>query len=201
MMKLERPPEPEFLQEHSTQWGAEFAEKRAENSSARFQWRKYNGQSTRKLIVAALEPMCDGHCSYCDGYPLGPQSQVTIDHFRPKSKPEFFHLVYSWPNLFIACNTCQRQKREQFSDDLLKPDEPSYLFEHYFMLDYKTGDIQVNRFAPDEQQRRAEATIKILGLNDGRRPQDRLLEYRKYKALPSDEWDINDFSYRFFIQD
>jgi hypothetical protein len=34
-----------------------------------------------------------------------------VDHFRPKSRPEFVELVCSYSNLYLACADCNRNKK------------------------------------------------------------------------------------------
>lgn len=193
MIKLTRPPEPDFLRKNAATWGEEYAAKREQNPSAQFRWKSpvYN------LLIEALEPMCGEHCSFCDGFPLGSASRKTIEHFRPTSK--FPLLVYSWPNLFFACDACQQAKLGKFDEKLLKPDEADYEFETYFMLDYKTGEIQANPRAETSDQERAIVTIEMYKLNEYGRPHIRLSEYKKYLELSKSGWTIDEFSYRYFL--
>jgi hypothetical protein len=44
------------------------------------------------------------HCSYCDGHPLNATGIETVDHFRPKSRPEFY-------NRADACSSRKRTVR------------------------------------------------------------------------------------------
>lgn len=192
-MKLTRPDEPDFLRENSVQWGKEYAEKRAQEPSARFSWR-----GSRELIANALDPMCGDYCCFCDGFPLGAESRKTIEHFRPTSK--FPHLAYSWPNLFFACDVCQQAKLDKFDEKLLKPDDPDYEFETYFILDYKTGELLVNPAATEFARQRAQMTIDIFGLNQRARLKSRIRMRRLYQMQPLEERFINEFPYRFFVE-
>jgi uncharacterized protein (TIGR02646 family) len=106
--------------------------------------------------------MTAGHCAYCDGYELGESSRETIDHFRPKSR--FPELAFAWQNLFPACDSCQLAKRD-FHEQLLKPDEEGYEFARYFVLNFKTGDLEPNPGALPEEQQKAQNTIALLSLN------------------------------------
>lgn len=66
---------------------------------------------------------CYHQCVYCSIHenPWGGIDHYHIDHFRPKSKPEFSHLENDICNLFYACPVCNRFK----SDDW--PGEPDNL--------------------------------------------------------------------------
>src|SRR5437870_4619047 len=63
------------------------------------------------------------HCAYCTGHEdeMGGEDHYEIDHHRPKSRPEFAHLVNDYGNLYYACHGCNRRgaKGENWpSDDL-----------------------------------------------------------------------------------
>ncbi|HRW09823.1 MAG TPA: TIGR02646 family protein [Caldilineaceae bacterium] len=144
-----------------------------------------------------MNTVAKDHCAFCDGYPLGTFARQTIEHFRPVS--QFPRLAYTWANLFICCDRCQASKRERFNRLLLKPDTPDYRFERYFVVNYRTGEIEVNPGAPEQDQQRAQFTIEVYALNEHGRPQSRLLEAKKYRSLPQDEYILDDFPYRFFL--
>lgn len=67
------------------------------------------------------------------------------------------------------------------------------------MVNYRTGEIEVNPRASERDQQRARLTIEIYALNEHGRPQSRLLEAKKYRSLPQDEYILDDFPYRFFL--
>ena len=79
-----------------------------------------NNPSEWKEQIAAE---CYHQCVYCSIHekPWGGIDHYHIDHFRPKSKAEFEHLICDICNLFYACPVCNRFK----SDDW--PGEPSNL--------------------------------------------------------------------------
>jgi len=198
MMKQDRPPAPDVLRRHYKEWGKAFAKKRKEYPGFRFQWKSYQGKRVNERLKPELIQMTANHCSFCDSYPLGTSADQTIEHFRPKSKYPL--LVYVWHNLFLSCNICQKAKGEKFDKKLLKPDQPDYEFERYFMLNYKTGQIEVNPSASVSDQERAEITIEMYGLNRNGRPHSRLREYGMYGKLSREDFPLDDFSYRFFLK-
>jgi len=197
MMKFDRPPQPAFLQENYKRWGWAHYNKRTENPSAPFAWRINQGSRVNDLIWDALNVVAKDHCAFCDGYPLGTFARRTIEHFRPVSL--YPRLAYTWANLFICCDRCQAAKRAQFDKLLLKPDTLDYAFERYFIVNYRTGEIEANPGANEEDQQRAQLTIIFYALNEHGRPQSRLSEAKKYRALPHDDYILDDFPYRFFL--
>lgn len=146
-------------------------------------------------MVALLSEMTQKHCSFCDAFPMGCRIPYTIEHFRPKTK--FPLLAYQWKNLFLCCGLCQ-QKGDAFDERLLKPDDAGYHFDHYFVINWDTGELMPNAGGSDENQMRALITIKLFRLNENGKPQDRLEELDNW--LCSQKRDINRYAYRFFIQ-
>jgi hypothetical protein len=51
-------------------------------------------------------------CAYCRIPELryGPPRNFTVDHFRPKSHPEFRHLISEYSNLYYVCQDCNAAK-------------------------------------------------------------------------------------------
>ncbi len=192
MMKFGRPPEPAVLQENYKQWGRAHHRKRTENPSAAFVWRTYRGSRVSELIRDTLNVVAKDHCAFCDGYPLGTFARQTIEHFRPVS--QYPRLAYAWANLFICCDRCQAAKRDQFDKLLLKPDALEYEFERYFVMNYRTGEIEVNPGAAERDQQRAQLTITIYALNDHGRPQSRRIAAEMYQDLPKEKYVLDDFA-------
>ena len=63
------------------------------------------------------------HCAYCTIHEdeAGGVDFFEIDHHRPKSKPEFVHLINDYNNLYWSCHGCNKKgaKGENWpSDDL-----------------------------------------------------------------------------------
>jgi uncharacterized protein (TIGR02646 family) len=198
MRKLERPPEPEVLQLKSAQWNQQWVELRRKNPSAQFTWYSHKGKTVRDWLVDELREMTQSHCTFCDAWPMDDQSLESIEHFRPKHDERFQHLAFTWTNLYYCCDKCQNLKRGQWEDELIAPDEAGYEFEDFFEFEVSTGVIAPNRCARPEIQKRAEATIRIYGLNEGRRP------FRRCHALARWQNDkaqnIHDTAYRNFIE-
>jgi uncharacterized protein (TIGR02646 family) len=134
------------------------------NPKHRFEW----GAALREAIRAALLPMTQERCAYCDGDLRPATVQPNIDHFKPKSRPEFHELVCTWGNLFPACTPCNQAKGNRWDERLLKPDDLEYRFDRYFAYAYDTDKLEPNPVASERDQEQAAATIELLGLNGSR---------------------------------
>jgi len=198
MRKQYRPEQPLFLQENAAKWNARWAERKKQKPNTTFTWSQFTGVSVREHLRPTLYEMNQGHCSFCDSFPLGTSSTEPIEHFRPKSKPEFYHLAYDWGNLYYCCELCNSTKGEQWHDELLAPDSDDYRFEQYFEFDFTTGEIQPNSKASKADQARARVTIDMYGLNIKARPLRRRTTLRQWTNLS--ERCIDDFPFRDFLE-
>jgi uncharacterized protein (TIGR02646 family) len=189
LRKLVRLSQPQHLEANASDWTATFVAGRAADPKFAFNWRS---QTCYREIKQQLLQITQGHCAYCDG-PLGTESRETVDHFRPKA--QFPDLAYDWDNLFPCCDKCQSVKREQFDAALLKPDDPDYFFEHYFLVNYKTGELAS---LPDANVYPAvQVTLQIFGLNSPSRNKARIREREQFDRDPSPI--LDDYNYRFFL--
>lgn len=73
----------------------------------------------------------------------------------------------------------------------------NYDFDKYFDIKWETGELIPNSDASKKDQRRAEITIKLYNLNEYGKPNDRLEELEKFNNT---DFDIDSFSYRFFLK-
>jgi uncharacterized protein (TIGR02646 family) len=199
MMPCTRGPEPEALARHGAQISRDYAERRRASQQFRFQWPRRDGQSVFEIVRDALSAMTLGHCSYCDGHPIGATSTETVDHFRPKSRPEFHELVCAWSNLFLTCSACNHAKREQWDEALLRPDDADFHFERYFEYRFDSGELQPAAAASVGDQHRARRTIEILHLNRDGACMNRKRAVRSIRhAVAAGE--PQDSGYRYLIQ-
>lgn len=192
-----RGPEPDVLAREGAKFGRDYAAKRRATPRFPFQWPRREGQSVLAIVREALAAMTSGHCSYCDGHPIGATGVATVDHFRPKSRPEFYELVCSWTNLFFTCTACNHAKGEQWDEALLRPDDPDFDFERYFEYRPQSGELEPASRDPEEQ-RRARRTIEILDLNRAGACMNRKRAERSMKALGPDI-PLDDWAYRYLI--
>lgn len=61
-------------------------------------------------------------CAFCllpESFAGGEES-FEIDHFRPKSKPEFAHLISEYTNLYYVCHVCNNTKRHHWPSSELQ---------------------------------------------------------------------------------
>lgn len=186
MMPCVRPEAPVALGQNAARWTAAYQQRRAEDPSARFAWPRVDGKPVNLAVLPVLLQMTQDHCAYCDGWEMNVTGEATIDHHRPKSR--FPELAFDWENLFPACEYCQGRhgKGERWDERALKPDDSDYNFARYFRYVHATGYLEPNPQASDEVQARALATIELLGLNRGNRPQCRKRITKLYGAYPDE---------------
>lgn len=129
-----------------------------------------------KALKNELRNISEGHCSFCDGFPLNDTSRQTIEHYYPKKS--FLEKTYEWENLFYCCDNCQSFS---YSDNpfryTLKPDDESYNFEEHFWFDPYDGQLKPLR----DDDLNAKLFLKRYGIND--RPEKIKARQRRYKEL------------------
>lgn len=196
MMKIVKAPAPEFLRSNYKKWGKQYKAKRENPAKSNdFVWATYKGEKVNVLLLPFLRTETRYHCSFCDGFPLEVTGE-TIEHFRSKSSCPL--LSYVWANLLYCCKYCNESKGENPERNLLKPDNPNYNFEKYFLFDYDSGRIEINPGLSGIEKLRAENTILIYGLNEYNRPNWRKRFLRLFQQMENP--DIEDFPYRFIFQ-
>jgi uncharacterized protein (TIGR02646 family) len=194
MRKQTRPQLSDVLQILTDGWQKKHDDRIAKDAKAKFVWFESGGKSSRDYFVELLHLMNQGHCSFCDVYPLEDRSTEPIEHFKPKSKyPE---VAFTWSNLYYICDLCNNKKRIDYDAKLLRPDDVAYEFLTYFSFDV-SGYIEPNSLASENDQRRAEFTISTYGLNLKNRPRYRLEEFNK-KFQPAEGIDF--YAYRDFLE-
>ena len=198
MYSFIRPECPDYLLECWEKLGKKYVNAKKKNPKYAFTWyAEFCYPETRKLLTA----MTQEHCAFCDGGDLGAMSRETLEHFRPKSRQEFYHLAYQWENLYPCCDRCQSEKLEKYDDALLIADGEGYAFNDYFMVDYTTGEILPNSLASAADQHRANTTIELYGLNVDSRKTIRKKELKRYLQRDEATDVLDDFSYRYFLMD
>ena len=197
-MPFQRGEAPELLVKYGPEITENYVAKRHENPSHRFQWPQRENQSLYRVVYDALKGAGEPYCAYCDGFPMSDTGQEQIDHFRPKSRAEFYELVCSWENLFLICSACNLAKREKWDEALLKPDEPAYDFFDFFSYETDTGKLNPNAGASENKRHRARRTIEILDLNRSGACISRMRQV-KWMMKASNKDDLADFGYRFLL--
>ncbi len=159
MIKLEKADKPDILTEEEINWRDELLSVLARNERPTD---AIKSRYRHASIKAALIDETKGKCAYCE-------SKVThvtygdIEHIIPKSKVPA--RAFEWANLTIACDVCNTNKGDHYSDDpanshdeLIDPynDDPS---EHFLFL----GEVVTPR--PDSL--RGFKTNEVLKLSRG----------------------------------
>lgn len=93
--------------------------KAAFKSDKPFPFQLYRTSDTRRL----LEDLFRGKCAFCESR-IDVVSTPDVEHFRPKSRavgldgsvmePGYWWLASSWSNLYLSCQTCNRNKANRF---------------------------------------------------------------------------------------
>lgn len=196
-----RPASPQWLEEHWQEWGQEYATKLQQDRRYQFNWKQWKGERVNLRLLPLLNGMTEGHCAYCDCFPMDVGTDATIDHFKPKI--QFPEEAYHWLNLYLCCRLCQQKDDAHFHEDLLRPDEDGYRFERYFIYSYRDGTIDANPAASDGDRRRALLTIRHLKLNGRALPTARRRALRMFRDLPEEKragW-LPDSPFRFVLAD
>jgi len=100
MIRVRRLDEPTSLGRWKGRWQRALGAATTERENARA-ISKYRHKEIKKTLVE----MFHGKCAYCESK-IRHVDYGDIEHFRPKSKPEFRNLVFEWENLFLACSVC-----------------------------------------------------------------------------------------------
>lgn len=198
MRKHDRSPAPEVLRNHGARWTQQWMELRRRNPGAQFQWYEVDGRDAREWLLPDLKAMTQGHCAFCDTFPLEDRTLESIEHFKPKADQRFEAHAYDWTNLYFCCGLCQSEKGVSWDDDLLRPDHENYRFDAYFQFDYTNGAMTPSSLATEQAINQAKATIKAYGLDIQERRRMRQLELRKWQK--SSDRDIDEWAYRDYLQ-
>jgi uncharacterized protein (TIGR02646 family) len=202
MEKIRRKPLSEIptlrtLHENWELWGKEYHAFRATEGQdgQDFSWR--NGIYLE--LRDQLSLMTNGHCSFCDGYPIGSQSKETIEHYYPKA--QFPLQAYQWENHYYCCDQCQSESNKLAFQHTLRPDDPAYSFDRFFYYDAQTGEMKVIEDIEDpEIEALATAFLTRYGISTNpKRNQARRNEYKNIRnalANPEDGRIRDEFPYR-----
>ena len=178
-------------------YGDRYTKNRVANPGHQFQWPDIAGKPLNQHLLPDLRALTDGHCAYCDQYPLR-KAEESIDHFLPKSDPAFYGLVCQWENLYLSCISCQSWSN-QYVPALLRPDETGFSFGRYFVYDFFNHRIAINELATAADQHRAETTIRLFKLNEDGNPGARRIALDRWSKTDPDERVIDDFNFRYLL--
>lgn len=162
MTPFSRGAAPTVLLEVAADATAAFVRRRAEDAGAAFFWPQRHGASILPIVRAALGALTLEHCSFCDGFPIDSYGDKEVDHFKPKG--EFPAEAYDWANLYLVCTACNKAKLAEWNRNLLRPDDATYNFARYFVVDSLTGELKPNPGASAADQLKATETIRVFAL-------------------------------------
>lgn len=207
MEKINRPPLTDYpslanLAINWEAWGQEYKIYLESNraNGVGFSWR----QNIYEPLRTALSELTNGHCSFCDGYPIGENSRETIEHYEPKN--DFPLKAYQWENLFYCCDKCQSEANKLPFVFTLKPDEANYGFDNYFYFDLQTGELKVLENLEIDNPaffQNANVFLQRYGINNPIRNQSRKNLFQDVKnhlqniENEDDKRSRDDFKYRY----
>lgn len=161
MIWIKRASKPAILAAKEARWKTEIRVAASPETRAKAQ-NKYR----HKKIKDALVAMFHGKCAYCESR-INHIDYGHIEHFKPKSLPEYYELAVDWSNLLLACGRCNgpENKGVKFPGSaeggpLVNPteDDPAI----HFRFDFDTGTKLASVLDHSE---RGKTTVKVLGLN------------------------------------
>lgn len=158
MHKIKRTGEPKSLKKNKDQWTKELL-KEVENKGI---WSevdvKYKSHYRQKDVLSSLISMTNEtkYCFFCE-LPIGGTDYPNIEHYKPKSNPDFHHLCFEWDNLLLACEKCNKKKGSKwnYENPILNPCD-----------DEIEDHLKFDCWRLKPLSKRAVSTIEQLQLND-----------------------------------
>lgn len=171
MIYVERGLQPAGFTTQANKWWKEFEEKRKKDpnyTSTQF-WTLVRKRKAMKGYADTLSKAFHCKCAFCESE-MKHVSAEHIEHYRPKSRPEFFVQMFAWENWLISCEKCNTWKGTKFpyctdaSPCFIDPasEDPAQHIE--FLNAHILGKTE-----------RGEITIKEIGLK-----RSDLVKYRKH---------------------
>ncbi len=116
-------------------------------------------QSYKKFLQHEFERVCV-YCRQPDT--AAPNLAYSVDHFRPKGRPAFAHLVNDYSNLYYCCPPCNSRKRDYWPGSLSEPRVVNPCDE--VMTDHLRFDAGSGAFTSHSQH--GDHMLELLQLND-----------------------------------
>jgi uncharacterized protein (TIGR02646 family) len=155
-----------------------------------------------RLVKAALFRMQHSKCAYCEGRFAG-NASGDVEHFRPKTfsqqsndaprlYPGYYWLAYTWPNLYYACEICNRSNKKNLfpihdRGQRARAPAADTSLEQPMLVDPATEDprehIGFRYNKPYAKTPRGEATIRVMGLDRASLDPDRIECLQLLKSL------------------
>jgi uncharacterized protein (TIGR02646 family) len=161
MIRVERAAKPAVIEQNQVAWTQALLDAATKEEKKRAE-KKYRHLEIKRALVF----MFHGKCAYCESRIIH-VDYGHIEHFRPKSKPEYRSLAFDWNNLLLSCAVCNGSghKGDRFPEvaeggPLINPceDFPNEHFE--FVFDFRARLATVIGTTA-----RGKTTETLLGLN------------------------------------
>jgi len=95
-------------------------------------------------VHAALERLCDRKCAYCEA-PAPASTSWDVEHYRPKGRvsersdhPGYYWLAYTWDNLLLSCELCNRRRKDRPTWEQAEPGTTSGKVDRFPLADEAT---------------------------------------------------------------
>ena len=126
-----------------------------------------SSKEMQREYAPALKAAFAGKCAFCESQ-MEHVSPAHIEHYRPKGKKDFVHLMFDWDNWLLSCPRCNTKKRDQFPDCagepcLINPAEEPDPGAH---LDFVGAQVC-------RKTERGKKTIKLVGLDRSKLEENR----------------------------
>lgn len=162
MRRVKRGPQPTSLKRHGNNWTRALQTEivRCAPTQERVDDKFFN-EYKRPDIREALRGMYRNLCCYCEGQ-INLVSYDHIEHRKPKRR--FPDEAYSWSNLHLACEKCNKKKGAKWKESAPILDASIDPIEEH--LTYEEGDTGLRRW-PANKSKRGDTTIRHTDLNRG----------------------------------
>lgn len=159
MRTVKRLPMPDSLKHNAEQWTEELMDEIRAKGSYKDADNSLKNKYRQEDVKQTLETMYTRHCCYCESI-IGVNSFGRIEHLRPKSLPEFYHLAFEWENLHWCCERCNISKLAKWDFEYPILDPAKEEIEQFLKLNLTTGEYEAIGGS-----KRAETTICHTGMN------------------------------------
>lgn len=171
MIYVERGVEPNGFASQANKWREEFEEKRRKDfkyTPTQF-WALVRKRKAMKDYVSFLSKTFHDKCAYCESQ-MKHVSAEHVEHYRPKSRPEFCNHMFTWENWLISCEKCNTWKGTKFP--YCKDNLPCFIDPTNENPEKHIDFLEAHILGKTD---RGTITIEEIGLR-----RSELIEYRKY---------------------
>jgi uncharacterized protein (TIGR02646 family) len=149
MRRVSRPDIPESLKKRSVKWTNMLLDEINKTGNYNKVEKRFKNKYKQKDITESLKKMYKNYCCYCEGFIDPAITYGRIEHLKPKSL--FHNLHFSWENLHLCCEVCNRIKADKWDNQnpIIDPsfDDPDlhlYYSSNIVVNITSRGDITIN---------------------------------------------------------